>query len=255
MYSRPYPRALRCRTYAQKPTVKHRIEGHSEVRHLSAATSTQTSPSGKRKRDEFDYLNDEISQAEANNLSAGIQTPAAPKRPKKDAGEEKRLGVFRKKAPQSYIERLERAQSQRMFLLDRHSSQNHDSVKSWPEETFDLAGTTGNVYQVKIAKKPCCTCPDNKKGNQCKHIIYVSDLAPLPRLSITDTAKLRLWLTSSKRRLTSAINSPSSRRNSKPSSPPLPLPHNHRPRRPLRALRAIWDRAFASQSKATAPSA
>ena len=83
--------------------------------------------------------------------------------------EEKRLRVFRKKAPLSYLEKLERATSQRMFVIDR-SRGGTDDV---PEETIDMAGTTGNIYSITISQVPKCTCPDNQKGNQCKHIVYV----------------------------------------------------------------------------------
>lgn len=42
-----------------------------------------------------------------------------------------------------------------------------------PEEQFDMVGTTGNIYTVTIGKQPTCSCPDSRKGNQCKHIVYV----------------------------------------------------------------------------------
>ena len=55
-----------------------------------------------------------------------------------------------------------------MFIIDRS--------RDGPEntETFQIAGTTGNIYTVTIDKLPSCTCPDNRRArNQCKHIIYV----------------------------------------------------------------------------------
>lgn len=87
-----------------------------------------------------------------------------------DSPEEKRLKPFRKSAPQAYLQRLDRAHSQRMFLIDRKRRMN---AAGYEEEVFDLAGSTGNVYQVTISKLPKCTCPDNGKGNQCKHIVYI----------------------------------------------------------------------------------
>lgn len=60
----------------------------------------------------------------------------------------------------------------RMFVLDRVRG----GTKEEPEETVEIAGTTGNVYAVQISYLPNCTCPDNQKGNQCKHIIYVGHL-------------------------------------------------------------------------------
>ncbi|KAH8163059.1 hypothetical protein CIB48_g5190 [Xylaria polymorpha] len=42
-----------------------------------------------------------------------------------------------------------------------------------PEEEVEITGSTGNIYNVHIAKVPSCNCPHGLKGNQCKHIIYV----------------------------------------------------------------------------------
>ena len=56
-----------------------------------------------------------------------------------------------------------------MFVIDR----TRGGTEEAPEETIDIAGTTGNIYNVHIGKLPTCTCPDNQKGNQCKHIVYV----------------------------------------------------------------------------------
>ncbi|KAI9797818.1 MAG: hypothetical protein M1833_005321 [Piccolia ochrophora] len=83
--------------------------------------------------------------------------------------QEKRLRRYRSHAPQSFEERLERVLTQRMFVIDREDSGSADC----PEGVFEMAGTTGNVYTVKIGNLPSCTCPDNQKGNQCKHIVYV----------------------------------------------------------------------------------
>jgi len=88
--------------------------------------------------------------------------------------EEKCLRVFRKHAPKSFLERLERVRSQRMFLIDRERTSGMDSSNE--VEAFNIAGTIGNIYQVKIGRIPSCTCPDARKGNQCKHIVYVSNI-------------------------------------------------------------------------------
>ncbi|KAJ6164257.1 hypothetical protein N7470_002929 [Penicillium chermesinum] len=39
--------------------------------------------------------------------------------------------------------------------------------------SFDIVGSTGNLYHVTIKKEPECDCPDGKRGNFCKHIIYI----------------------------------------------------------------------------------
>lgn len=57
----------------------------------------------------------------------------------------------------------------RMFVLDRIRGGTDD----FPEETIAMAGSTGNIYDITICQVPRCTCPDNRKGNQCKHIVYV----------------------------------------------------------------------------------
>jgi len=58
-----------------------------------------------------------------------------------------------------------------MFLVDRNRTLSEDGTHE--EEVFDLAGSTGNIYQITVNKVPSCTCPDYGKGNQCKHIVYV----------------------------------------------------------------------------------
>ncbi|KAB8257421.1 RING finger domain protein [Aspergillus pseudonomiae] len=82
---------------------------------------------------------------------------------------ERRARVFRRKPPQTFLQRLNRATTQRMFVLG-HIVTGADDI---PEMSFDIAGTTGNIYKTVIGKEPTCTCPDARKGNQCKHICYV----------------------------------------------------------------------------------
>lgn len=36
-----------------------------------------------------------------------------------------------------------------------------------------MAGTTGNIYHITVDKVPSCSCPHARKGNQCKHVVYV----------------------------------------------------------------------------------
>lgn len=60
--------------------------------------------------------------------------------------------------------------SHRMYIIDRSRNVTAEAQT----ETFQIAGTTGNIYSVTIDKLPSCTCPDNNRSkNQCKHIIYV----------------------------------------------------------------------------------
>ncbi|KAF4538981.1 Ring finger domain protein [Lasiodiplodia theobromae] len=79
------------------------------------------------------------------------------------------INRFRDKAPQSFNAVKERALTQRMFVIERSRGGTDDC----PEENVEIAGTTGNVYNVNISLLPSCTCPHAAKGHQCKHIIYV----------------------------------------------------------------------------------
>ena len=63
----------------------------------------------------------------------------------------------------------ERALTQRLTVLSREQCGTDDA----PEEKVIVAGSTGNVYTISIGLIPSCDCPHAKKGNQCKHIIYV----------------------------------------------------------------------------------
>jgi hypothetical protein len=79
---------------------------------------------------------------------------------------EKRPKRYRDHPPQSVAERLSRAEHQRMYVLSR-SGQDHLS------ETFTMAGSTGNVYNIRIGPVPSCDCPDGVKNGTCKHILYI----------------------------------------------------------------------------------
>ncbi|KFA72294.1 hypothetical protein S40288_02416 [Stachybotrys chartarum IBT 40288] len=83
--------------------------------------------------------------------------------------EEKRLRVFRSHAPQTFYGVYERALSQRFYVLKRQRI----GTDECPEELVEMTGSTGNVYEVHVARQPSCTCPHALKGNQCKHILWV----------------------------------------------------------------------------------
>ena len=57
---------------------------------------------------------------------------------------EKRLRLMRKQAPKSYLEKLQRAQTQRMIVVDRVRK----DTESCPIEEISIVGTTGNIYKV-----------------------------------------------------------------------------------------------------------
>ncbi|KAH0356186.1 hypothetical protein KCU83_g1261, partial [Aureobasidium melanogenum] len=100
------------------------------------------------------------------------------KKRKAGKGEEKRLKRERTHAPQKHTTVAYRATTQRMVVIDRRRLDNDDCPHQTPHcpmEEIDLAGSTGNIYTVKITHVPECTCPDFRVNNnpQCKHILYV----------------------------------------------------------------------------------
>jgi hypothetical protein len=152
------------------PGRKRKAPTFSEVYTLGSVNSVENYPSGAKQTSKREAACAKCDNEEQDGFAAA----QSPRKKSKKGGHpvEKRLRAFRKHAPQSYLERLDRVRSQRMFLIDRERKSSTGG--SHEEEVFDIAGTTGNIYQVKIGKVPSCTCPDAKKGNQCKHIVYVS---------------------------------------------------------------------------------
>ncbi|KAI2485624.1 RING finger domain containing protein [Pyrenophora tritici-repentis] len=126
----------------------------------------QTPPRSSKKR----KSNPEVIDLTGDSPSPQRAPPK--KRGKRDTDapvEEKRTRVFRKRATESYLAVRERAFTQRLTVLSRERC-GSDTV---PEEKVIIAGSTGNVYTVSIGLVPSCDCPHARKGNQCKHIVYV----------------------------------------------------------------------------------
>ncbi|KAL1957156.1 hypothetical protein VTO42DRAFT_6299 [Malbranchea cinnamomea] len=145
-----------------------------ESTNLTEEVTPTTSRSAKRARTGSAIRNGNVPVIDLTSSPSSRRS--APRQKKPESGgspvvrtEEKRLRMFRKHPPQSYLLKLERARVQRLCVLKR-SRTGTDEV---PEEVIDIVGSTGNVYAVHIGKLPSCTCPDSQKGNQCKHIVYV----------------------------------------------------------------------------------
>lgn len=63
-------------------------------------------------------------------------------------------------------ERAHRAKTQKIFLANRNVEDN--------SATFDVLGSTGNVYKVELNGLPVCSCPDHStRGSRCKHILFM----------------------------------------------------------------------------------
>lgn len=76
----------------------------------------------------------------------------------------------------------------RMFIVGHEVAGSEKAL----EISFDIVGSTGNLYKTVIRKEPTCDCPDGAKRNQCKHICYGktarknphSSPSPPPQLTI-----------------------------------------------------------------------
>ncbi|KAB5547144.1 SWIM zinc finger protein [Coniochaeta sp. 2T2.1] len=125
-----------------------------------------TAPTSSAKRKRTAEASTSYSYHDDASPSKKAKTP---RKNKCDPPEEKRLRRHRPKPPQSFTEVYARATSQRFFVLSRTRTGYGDEQ----EETVELAGSTGNIYTVTIARQPTCDCPHAKAGNQCKHVLYV----------------------------------------------------------------------------------
>jgi hypothetical protein len=83
--------------------------------------------------------------------------------------DEKRAGRYVSSPAQGVLQRIARALQQRLFLI----SQENDSTEDNIHRKFVVLGSTGNVYNVEIGRRPSCTCPDHAKSHLCKHILFV----------------------------------------------------------------------------------
>jgi len=63
-----------------------------------------------------------------------------------------RAARWRLAPPQAVVERMFRCRTQRMFVIGRVPVEGVDP----PQEKFQMAGTTGNVYTVHITNRPTC---------------------------------------------------------------------------------------------------
>ncbi|OAQ63005.1 Znf1 [Pochonia chlamydosporia 170] len=82
---------------------------------------------------------------------------------------EKRLRRHHATAPYSFDKVYQRALTQRFYVLQRTPCGTEDC----PAESFEMTGSTGNIYTVHINREPSCDCPHALGGNQCKHVIFI----------------------------------------------------------------------------------
>ncbi|KAJ7210694.1 hypothetical protein GGX14DRAFT_624755 [Mycena pura] len=149
-------------TKRPRHTVAHTPNAPSSSYPISTSSLLQAAPSSY------------YPEPSATGASVPASLPAKKSR-RKAAGKsteppEKRLAVLKKKCPQNILDRVERVMTQRrrrFFMVDRKRFEGE------LKEEFQVLGSTGNVYTVTIQRVPSCDCPDARKGNHCKHILFV----------------------------------------------------------------------------------
>ncbi|KAB8294265.1 hypothetical protein EYC80_009692 [Monilinia laxa] len=70
---------------------------------------------------------------------------------------EKRERDFVAEPDAKFKDKVKRIRKERMFMLNRLKTVD---AKGRAREDFDIAGSTGNIYQTKIGRVPTCTCMD-----------------------------------------------------------------------------------------------
>ncbi|KAA6386502.1 MAG: putative null domain protein [Streblomastix strix] len=80
-------------------------------------------------------------------------------------GSKRRSSAFVPAASSGTQDRIKRALTQRLFLVDR-------TIKSEYEREYAILGSTGNLYNVIIGERVQCSCPDYQFGHLCKHVIF-----------------------------------------------------------------------------------
>lgn len=97
-----------------------------------------------------------IAAADDNEDEAPLASEVIKNQNANEAGE-KRLRPFVPAPDSSYKDKLKRIKKERMFMLDREKSVD---AGGYPCERFDIAGSTGNIYQTTIGRSPRCVCMD-----------------------------------------------------------------------------------------------
>ncbi|KAH8883284.1 hypothetical protein GQ53DRAFT_753000 [Thozetella sp. PMI_491] len=137
------------------------------------AARTASAPSSMSKRKASALLEDGPVGGEHDDSYNYDPRPKQKTRKRKNDEDEpiveKRLRKYRLQPPKSLEEVYNRALTQKFFVLSR----TRCGTVECPEELVELTGSTGNIYNVVIARQPACDCPHALAGNQCKHILFV----------------------------------------------------------------------------------
>lgn len=181
------PRVSHTTSRTRAPHVPQMASQRHEFEETQSDQVTSVKQQRKRKTPTRPAPGSEVVDLTVNTPACAIKKPRTQNRQKRDGSPEfeRRARRWRDHPPQSYLARLERIAMQRfefssslwcssanagcrMFVVG-HTMGGTEEV---PEISFDIAGSTGNLYKTVIGKEPACDCPDGAKGNQCKHICY-----------------------------------------------------------------------------------
>ena len=101
---------------------------------------------------------------QATEAAAAVE--AAIEAAEQEQEEEPRMRPWRAAASIATQQRIHRARTQTLYLVNREAvSDTHVN--------FQVLGSTGNLYTVTISNLTDCTCPDSARGNLCKHRLFV----------------------------------------------------------------------------------
>ncbi|CAG8552666.1 14211_t:CDS:10 [Cetraspora pellucida] len=113
---------------------------------------------------------DKKGKRKAENISVKNSRPKKKKK-KSPNNVEKRLARVRTICSRKIKDRINRATSQRMYLIDR---KDLSPIK----KEFAILGSTGNVYTVTISHIPNCTCPDFQGALISKELRVIFSRSP-----------------------------------------------------------------------------
>lgn len=131
-----------------QPEIKDRAEAFlSAAAARTSQSASLSTPASKRRK----ILN---SPSESSSRRKMTGSNKSPKKlydnsisSSKSSSPEKRPRQTRLKPPLSYLEKLERAQNQRMVVVERVRK----DTEACPVEEISIVGTTGNLYKVSAA--------------------------------------------------------------------------------------------------------
>eukprot|EP00850_Spirogloea_muscicola_P000502 SM000002S05582 [mRNA] locus=s2:992640:994817:+ [translate_table: standard] len=151
-------------THQTPPSATKSRGGRSTLMHAAHVNDVPLSSNRGRGRGKGE-------EAAARASEGNGQSPSA-KRKRPPLDEQKRAARFLASPSKATEERIARAYAHRLYLIDRQTAVcGTDSVPTSCD--FHVLGSTGNVYTVTISRMPRCTCPDNARGNACKHLLFV----------------------------------------------------------------------------------